>query len=676
MQSVSRFPGTLGGGLLAACLLLSACGSDSDTPAPSQPAPPDAPPPVLSDDDGRKALVVILDGMSYASLQDAASRGALAGFDALQLLPAWTGGQTGTLTEQATTGRPGFANLITGQWAWQHGVQWEQGDAALQTPSVFATLKQAAQPLRSAAVLTQANLTDLLRADAAAGKLDTLTDCATAQQPADCAVSAAASLIADGHDLTLAQLTGTADTPAQTVAQLGNAMQQLRQAVAQRQATHPKEQWLILATGSYGTDRYGSATGTQSLESKTVFIASHPALPALGTDASTPQQSDALYARASLADITPTLLQHFQALPQTSPYAYAGQPLQASFLIRDPRAVAGKDKSSLDVTWNVQGPIAQAQRLLRDGTEIAALDADARQYLDDTLPATTDGQHQYQYTLTAGDARISWPARIDFVAPVPLATTLTDGLQGYYSFDTTSPTDATGLSTLLPWDANADGGSPLDPDNFSGRWVGKAWRIDTTVVGENGVAGYRLQQRNGDITDNRRFTVGFWFNSSGMCERSLSNGVPLLSNKNWNSGGNTGITIGLWNSCEVRFNLGGSGRIDNSGHALTDGQWAYMALIVDRDAKRFISYVFDPVKGMQVKQTAIPAALDSHTPGLRQGFSLAEDGTGKYITNENTVNSPRGRLAFNELALWNRVLTEAELTSIYRSGRPLSSLLP
>jgi len=82
--------------------------------------------------------------------------------------------------------------------------------------------------------------------------------------------------------------------------------------------------------------------------------------------------------------------------------------------------------------------------------------------------------------------------------------------------------------------------------------------------------------------------------------------VPIVSNKNWNSGGNAGITIGLWNGCEVRFNLGGSGRIDNSGNAVSDGQWAYLALAVDRTAGTFTSYVFDPVKGTQKQSTAFP----------------------------------------------------------------------
>ncbi|VFR45057.1 probable nucleotide pyrophosphatase homolog [plant metagenome] len=674
MNPTSRYPGVLGGGLLAACLALSGCGGGDDGPdAVATPAPTPTPP--ISDAAGRKALVIDLDGPSYAALQDALAQGRATGLDGLQIAPAWTGGRSGTLTEQPTTGRPSWASLLTGQWSWRHGVNWEQGSATLQAPTVFSALRQAATESRSGAASTQALYVDLLRPDVNTGALNTLADCSAEAQAIDCVTRQAGDMVAQGYDLTVAQLSAPG-APAQAIATLATAVTRLRTQLDDRLATHPKESWLVLVTIGYGADRYGSATGTQAVDSKTTFIASNATLGALGTDPAAPQTPDALYARAAITDIAPTVLRHLAVPVDSSAYAFEGQALQASLALRAATAQAGADKASLALSWQIEGTPAEALRLLRDGQEIAVLPPETRSYLDDALPAAQDGRHDYRYTLVSGDAVMSWPARIDFVTPMPLATTLTNGLRSYYSFDGATPVDATGLSTLVPWDASADGGSALPADNFLGRWTSPAWRLDTTVVGADGVAGYRLRQNAGDITDNTQFTVGFWFRSNGLCARSLSNGVPIFSNKNWNSGGNPGITIGLWNGCELRFNLGGSGRIDNTGHALTDNQWAYLALVVDRSARTFTSYVFDPVKGQQIKSLAFSAALGNFVPGLGTGFSLAEDGTGSYITKENNAGSPRGQMDFNELALWNRVLTEQELVSIYRAGRPLHTLQP
>ena len=207
----------------------------------------------------------------------------------------------------------------------------------------------------------------------------------------------------------------------------------------------------------------------------------------------------------------------------------------------------GQDKASVELAWALDSTPAGRLQLLRDGVAIADLPADARSYIDDAFDAIEDGQHTYRYTLAAGDARQSWPVRIEYVKPMALAATLTTGLTSYYSFDGGAPADSLSLSTLRPWDANADGGSAIGDDNYLGKWKAKAWRIDTTRVGANGVAGYTLRQNGGDITDNNQFTIGLWFRTTDLCKASLSNGVPIVSNKNWNSGGNAGITIGLWN---------------------------------------------------------------------------------------------------------------------------------
>jgi hypothetical protein len=66
-------------------------------------------------------------------------------------------------------------------------------------------------------------------------------------------------------------------------------------------------------------------------------------------------------------------------------------------------------------------------------------------------------------------------------------------------------------------------------------------------------------------------------------------------------------------------------------------------------------------------------------------WGVGEDGTGRYLMNKCSLSPPytAGQCAtaptyqqlFGDLALWNRVLTDAELQSIFLSNKPLSTLL-
>lgn len=667
----------------ACTVLLSACGGGSDASAPAPgpapaPAPAPSPAPAPEPTGGtHKVLLLDVDGLSYEPLLQARLAGQQTGLEGMYLAPAWTGGQTGTQTEQMSTGRPSWATLLTGQWA-AHGVVWEKspsGEGQTLPASIFTPLAHHSPPLRSAAVVDEAAYAQLLAQDNA--KPSSLLDCSgQAQEPVrECVLERVAQKIDEGYDLTVAHLgVSTLGTPANAYA----AMAQLRAAVQARQKANTQEKWLVLITSGARQDRFGTVNGTQSLTDKTTFVASNQALASLDTrTTAAPPTPTALYASASLADIAPTVLRHVQA--EQAPALYTsmdGQALQNSVAIRQALAQADQTQSSMALSWQFEGVPTEPLRLLRDGQEIAQLPSDTTAYMDDQLPATSTGEYRYRYTLITGDSGFSWPAKISYVKPIDLAQSVRNGLRNYFSFNRSALGDATGSAVLQPRSAAADGGKALAADNFAGRWQGSAWRIDTNVVASDGTAGYALTDSAGDITQSAQFTVGFWFRTEDLCGKSLSNGVPILSNKNWNSGGNAGLTIGLWNGCEVRFNLGGNGRVDNSGNKVTAGQWVYMALAIDQEARTFTSYVFDPVMGRQKKSQTYKAELNRYLAGLGNGFTLAEDGTGKYIFNEQSSGSPRGTMDFNDLGLWTRVLSDEELESLYRSQKPVGSLLP
>ncbi len=162
----------------------------------------------------------------------------------------------------------------------------------------------------------------------------------------------------------------------------------------------------------------------------------------------------------------------------------------------------------------------------------------------------------------------------------------------------------------------------------------------------------------------------------------------MFSNKNYYSGGNPGIAIGLFpgsgTSCNIRFNLGdGSTRNDINGVNVSANKWTYLALTIDTAAKKINAYIFDPVLGEEKVLGQTLSVNIAKLPGLGV-FGLNEDGTGRYYMNAcndtppytvgKCAATPPDVQAFSDLALWTRVVTETELQSIFGSGQPLSTL--
>jgi len=155
----------------------------------------------------------------------------------------------------------------------------------------------------------------------------------------------------------------------------------------------------------------------------------------------------------------------------------------------------------------------------------------------------------------------------------------------------------------------------------------------------------------------------------------VSNGASVIANKNYTTGANAGLAIGLFGSCELRFNVGtGSARADSNGYRISAGQWAYVALVIDKANLRMTPYVFDATRATQTGSATLTPDLVAKLGGLNNGIGLNEDGTGQYYKRE--TSSPRGAMDFNDFAIWNRALTADELASIFKSGQPLSALAP
>jgi len=642
------------------------------------------PPATYQGKSGPKALVVEVDGLTHAALAEAIAQNRAPGLQALQLAPAWTGGANGTPSEQRTTDLPGWASLVTGTWAQRHTVRWDTADQRIDAtlaPSVFAYAKQKADAAYLTGSVTANTAYPALLAREN-GTLDAAVDCAGADA---CVTERTGQLIDQGYDLLLAQYGAPAAAAAdglrsegyrRAVAGTAAAVGELLARVARRSAHDAKEDWLVVLTTGHGLDAFGAATGLQNAENKTVFIASNKPLAALSAvGEAAPADVAALTKLAAATDVAPTVLRHLNALPADADYRFNGQALQAPTALRGLVAKTGADRNSIELSWTLAGQADVPVKVLRDGKLVATLAAGATRYAD-PIEAASDGLYTFDYTVQAGEASLALQARIAYLKPATLAPTLRNGLVDYYPLDALPAVDRMGASTLAPWAADADGGSLVD-DGFKAPYKAKALRVDSTLKNADGTAGYRLLQTNDVATAPAvtAYTIGFWMRTDATCSQGVSNGASVIANKNYTTGGNAGLAIGLFGSCELRFNVGtGSARADSNGYRISAGQWAYVALVIDKANLRMTPYVFDATRATQTGSATLTPDLVAKLGGLNNGIGLNEDGTGQYYKRE--TSSPRGAMDFNDFAIWNRALTADELASIFKSGQPLSALAP
>ena len=678
---------------LATSLTLAACGGGGGGGAsfPLVNVPPanggGSNPPASGTNQGKsgpKALVVEIDGLTHAALRDALAQNKVPALQSLRVAPAWTGGANGTPSEQRTTDGPGWATLLTGTWVTRHGVRWDTADQRIDAklaPSIFALSKQNKAPGYKTASVTANALYPRLLANES-GTVDGAVDCAGADA---CVTERTAQFIDAGYDLTVAQYGAPAaaadsglksDAYQRAISDTSAAVGRLLARIAQRTVNDAKEDWLVILTSGHGLDAFGTASGLQAIDHKTIFIASNKTLAALpGTGTAAPADT-ALLQLAAATDIAPTVLRHLGALPSSEAYNFNGQALQAATSLRNLFAKAGADKNSIELSWTLAGAATVPVQVLRDGKLVATLPAGSTAYAD-PIVADADSVYTYQYTVVAGEASVALAAQLAYVKPATLAPTLANGLVNYYPLDTLPAADLRNASTLSPWAADADGGTSVD-DGFKLPYKVKALRVDSTVKNASGSAGYRLLQTT-DVATNpavTAYTLGFWVRTDATCSQGVSNGASMLANKNYTTGANAGLAIGLFGSCEIRFNVGAGGgiRADSNGYGLSAGQWAYVAVVIDKANLKLTGYVFDSARAMQTGSATLTSTLVAQLGGLKNGIGLNEDGTGQYYQRE--TSSPRGAMDFNEFAIWNRALTTDELTSIFKSGQPLMLLLP
>ena len=690
---------------------LAACGGSDTGSGPATGTDPETPtnPEKPETSTSRHALIIDLDGATYSAVQQGIAAGTLPNLAKLNVQLAYSGGVVGTPSQQANLDMPGWASLLTGTWAHRHGVVSTAPDQILRQNSLF----HSEQPGQNAAAVASSGLAHLLKADHDAERLHELADCSSQAVTLSCVSTQALKMIEGNYRKVLVQYRSAKDAAldfgvgspdySATLSKLDKEIGSLIDATAKQQ----EREWLIMVTGNHGLSEHGQDNGLPLLPQATTFLAINQSLNTgeHGIGASLPQTLPELYQYNSLVDVAPTVMRYLDTLPQAADYKLDGSSLIGPQAVSTLNAtVVDNNSSSVAIKLDWKGPADASIDILRDGQVIASrLPAGTQSYTDNQLTAdlSAKGTYQFDYTVQAGSGEeAAWRNLISppvaYLPPVPLATTLRNGLLSYYPFSATlPPVDAQGNSSMAP--ASADlppAAGVVVPGPFTGT---HGLLVDTNHVTVEGLEGYRMTPAQGfDIStgSSPQFTIGFWYQVPQCIDR---NNVTILSNKNYVSGGNAGVAIGLFNSstknqCGVAFNIGSGGvRADGPTNPYTQipvGRWVYIAFAVDGVAKKMNMQIFDPVIGQttQVAAGKSTGAVDLSKLSPFPQWGIGDDGTGKFLMNKCNGSvtppytagkcsvAPATQQMFGDLAMWNRVLTDEELQSIYWSNKPLSSL--
>jgi len=256
------------------CALLSVTASLAFSASKPPAADPIIETPVEKTGD-RKVLLIGVDGVQLEELQKVYTPN----FDRLTIRKAYTGGITGTDTEQGTSSGPGWSTILTGVWANKHQITSNGSDLANpEFPSIFKRLRNAQPEAKIASVVnwSQPN-TVYFRNEVGSNDvtLSGLSDSAV--------TSKGIELIQQGYDFIFLHIddpdgaghsSGFGNAYNESLITTDGYLGQLLNAI-----NLSEHDWLVLLTTDHGRQPVtGYNHGNQTKEEKTIFIGSNKTL--------------------------------------------------------------------------------------------------------------------------------------------------------------------------------------------------------------------------------------------------------------------------------------------------------------------------------------------------------------------------------------------------------------
>ncbi|WP_340117783.1 Ig-like domain-containing protein [Pelagibius sp. 7325] len=239
----------------------------------------------------QKAILVGIDGAQLEKLLLLGLQEEVEALLGLDIVESYVGGEVGSETEQATSSGPGWSTILTGTWVDQHGVEsnnnapveggvdsiFERIDAAIPDANIASVVHWA--PInnghfsREAGLLEdEAVIDEVVSGISDQAVTDTVVDLILDEAP-DFTFVHLDDVDGAGHGYGFGEEYN--DALATAMAQL----QAIKDAVDQRMAENPGEDWLILVTTDHGRDPLtGSGHGGQTDSERRTFIAANKEL--------------------------------------------------------------------------------------------------------------------------------------------------------------------------------------------------------------------------------------------------------------------------------------------------------------------------------------------------------------------------------------------------------------
>jgi Concanavalin A-like lectin/glucanases superfamily len=216
--------------------------------------------------------------------------------------------------------------------------------------------------------------------------------------------------------------------------------------------------------------------------------------------------------------------------------------------------------------------------------------------------------------------------------------------------------------TFADSSGQGNNGAGVNGPVFAAGKIGNAITVDSNGVARPGnVSKYVTLGTPADLNfgSGTDFSVSLWAKFSSWV------GDPsLISNKNWDSGGNTGWVLSTgsdgrfqWNYREVTPQT----RKDYDGPAgtISDGEWHHIAVSFDRGGNG-LAYL----DGVLVNTTSLGAGGTTIDSGLPT--NIGQDGTGDYTDGGGGIKWSNALI--DDVGVWRRVVTGDEVAAIYTAG--------
>ena len=223
--------------------------------------------------------------------------------------------------------------------------------------------------------------------------------------------------------------------------------------------------------------------------------------------------------------------------------------------------------------------------------------------------------------------------------------TITNGLVVYLNFDGNFAAQAgtTNNGSIYT-------GGVSNPPRYVAGKIGSAVTFTNVAVDNGQPTDWAITLGSLERYYSNSFSVSLW-------ERTTNGPLDgaFIGNKNWTSGANVGWVISSFSVKNVNWNTVGGTRTDvNLNPAFADGIWHLVSVTFDRAANQVKTYLDGALVHTGSFTPSSSASLNAGFPTL-----IGSSGSG----------ADAGRGDVDDLGIWSRVLTAAEVMEIYTKGQ-------